>query len=300
MSTPPPPPPPSQAPTAWPAPPDPPELPAGVPATSGRPAWPPVSAFLAILAGLGAAIGAGLVISIIGVIFGADASDPPASIALAGTVVQDLCFIGAVIFFAARPGPALPWQLGLRPTRVWAAIGWIALAFLALAIFSFAWGQLVDHTKAEKLPEELGVDHSTAALVATAILVTVLAPIAEELLFRAYVFPALRNWKGTWPAVAITGLLFGLLHVLSSPLYAIVPLSLFGGLLCVVYLRTRSLYPCIALHSLNNSVAFGTAPEVGWGWEVPLLAIGALATIALLALAVRRRYGPAPAGLSPV
>jgi membrane protease YdiL (CAAX protease family) len=300
MSTPPPPPPLSPAPTSWPAPPDPPELPAGIPPTSGRPAWPPVSAFLAILAGLGAAIFGGLVISIVGVIFGADAGDPPASIALASTVVQDLCFIGAVVFFAARPRPALPWQLGLRPTRVWAAVGWIALAFLALAIFSFAWGQLVDHTEAEKLPEELGVDRSTAALVVTAALVTVLAPIAEELLFRAYVFPALRNWKGTWPAVAITGLLFGLLHVLSSPLYAIVPLSLFGGLLCVVYLRTRSLYPCIALHSLNNSVAFGTAPEVGWGWEVPLLAIGALATIALLALAVRRRYGPAPAGLSPV
>ncbi len=129
---------------------------------------------------------------------------------------------------------------------------------------------------------------------------TVLAPIAEEILFRGYVFPALRNWRGTGPAVIVTGLLFGLLHVVSSPAYALVPLTLFGGLLCVLYLKTRSLYPCIALHSVNNCIAFGGAPEVGWTWQILPLAAGALGTVALLALLVRRRFGPAPLGLSPV
>jgi membrane protease YdiL (CAAX protease family) len=299
MST-PPPLPSTPPPVTWPAPPDPPELPDGIAPTSGRPSWPPVTAILVILAALGAAIGAGLVIGIVGVIFGADLQDPPPSIAIGSTVAQDLCFIGAVVLFASRNGRVAPWQLGLRRTRFWPAVGWMALGFVALVAFSYAWSALLGIDESENLPKELGVDQSTGALAATALLVTVLAPIAEELLFRGYIFPALRNWKGTWPAVVITGLLFGLLHVLSSPAYAIVPLALFGGLLCLLYLRTRSLYPCIALHSLNNSVAFGGAPEVGWDWQIPLLAAGALATIALLAWLVRRRFGTPPVGLSPV
>lgn len=297
MSTPPPPP---VAPAAWPSPPDPPELPAGVQVTSGRPPWPPVTAFLAIFAALLAAVGGTVVIAIIAAIFGADSGDPPPAVAIGGTVLQDLCFVGAVVFFAARSGPTAPWQLGLRGTHVWKAVGWMALAFLVLVIVSYGWTEALGVDQDESLPDELGVESGAAALAATAVLVTVLAPIAEELLFRAYVFPALRNWKGTWPAVVIAGLLFGALHLLGSPAYAILPLAVFGALLCLLYLKTRSLYPCIALHSLNNSIAFGGAPEVGWDWQIPVLAAGALASIAALAYLVRRIYGAPPPGLSPV
>lgn len=301
MSTPPPlPPAPPERSAAWPSPPDPPELPHGVTPVSGRPAWPPVTAILAILAGLVAAVGGGLVVGLVGLAFGADLADPPPAIAIGSTVLQDLCFIGAVILFASRQRPVRPWELGLRPTRALVAVGWMALAFLVLVIVSYGWTTALGIDDKENLPTSLGVDGSTAALAATAVLVTVFAPVAEELLFRAYVFPALRNWKGTWPAVLITGLLFGTLHVLSSPAYALLPLSVFGALLCVLYLKTKSLYPCIALHSLNNAVAFGGAPEVGWDWQIPLLAIGALSVLAALAWAVRGRFGPAPEGLAPV
>lgn len=282
---------------AWPAPP---ELPDGVVPSTGRPSWPAWSALAAIAAGLGAALAGGLVVAIIGAAFGADLQNPPPSIAIASTVLQDGCFIGAVLLFARRGGPVLPWQLGLRRTRILPAVGWTLLVFGALVAVSAGWAALLDRKQSESLPDSLGVDKSTAALVGTAVLVTVVAPIAEELLFRAYVFPALRNWKGTWPAVILTGLLFGLLHVASSPAYALLPLAVFGALLCLLYLRTRSLYPCIVLHSLNNCIAFGGAPEVGWDWQIVPLAAGALAVLAVAAFAVRRVWGPAPAGVSAV
>ena len=131
------------------------------------------------------------------------------------------------------------------------------------------WVALLGIHEKDELPKELGVDTSHAALAATAVLVCVVAPVAEEFIFRGYFFPALRNWKGLWPAVVLDGLIFGAIHAGSAPVGYLVPLALFGSVLCLVYARTGSLYPCIALHALNNSIAFGAG--VGWGWQVPLV-----------------------------
>jgi uncharacterized protein len=62
-----------------------------------------------------------------------------------------------------------------------------------------------------------------------------------------------------------------------------VPLGVFGALLCVLYLRTGSLLPCMVLHALNNSLALG----VSQSWE-PLKVIALMlgASLAVLAIAV--------------
>ena len=64
------------------------------------------------------------------------------------------------------------------------------------------------------------------------------------------------------------------------------PLGFLGFSLCLLYRLTKSLYPCIATHSINNSIAFGDLE--GWSWDTTLLLlVGALATIALVALLLR-------------
>jgi hypothetical protein len=71
------------------------------------------------------------------------------------------------------------------------------------------------------------------------------------------------------------------------------PLAFFGFALCLVYQRTGSLYPCMALHCMNNSVAFGVSQH--WGWATLLLFVSALSVISLGALVVRATWTPAPA-----
>jgi membrane protease YdiL (CAAX protease family) len=44
------------------------------------------------------------------------------------------------------------------------------------------------------------------------LLVVILGPCAEELLFRGVVYPGLRNELGAWAAVPLSGLIFGLFH----------------------------------------------------------------------------------------
>jgi len=123
------------------------------------------------------------------------------------------------------------------------------------------------------------------------LVVCVSAPIAEEFLFRGYIFTALRNWAGPLRAATMTGLLFGLIHLdPNRPVAFLVPLAVLGFLLCVVYWKTGSLYPCIALHAVNNAIAFGATE--GWSWQIPVLVVGALAVIAGILLAVQRLAGP--------
>jgi uncharacterized protein len=41
------------------------------------------------------------------------------------------------------------------------------------------------------------------------------------------------------------------------------PLAVLGVVFCLVYERTRSLYPCVALHAMNNSIAYAAQADGG-------------------------------------
>ena len=61
-----------------------------------------------------------------------------------------------------------------------------------------------------------------------------------------------------------------------SPQY-LIPLGFLGFVLCIVRWKTGSLYPCMALHSINNCVALGVN-EFHWNaGEIVALTVGALA-----------------------
>ena len=271
-----------------------PELPHGVEPTSPGPHWKAWTAWVALVGGFAGAIAGALVIGIIAAAFGSSLDDPPPSVNIVATVVQDLCLIGAAILMARIAAPPRPWDFGLRSTRFWPAVGWITVLLLAFVVVTAAWVALIGASDAdETLPKELGADDSDVALVSVAILVCVLAPLAEEFFFRGYFFTALRSWRGMWPAAIVTGLVFGGIHAGSSDPAFLVPLSALGTGLCLLYVRTGSLYPCIAAHALNNSLAFGVSQN--WGWEILPVTAAALCVLAAILLVVRRVGGPAPA-----
>ena len=123
------------------------------------------------------------------------------------------------------------------------------------------------------------------------------APIAEEILFRGFFFTALRNAMPTLLAAISTGVLFGLVHVIGTPFPLIVPLAVLGFVLCLLYLYTGSLLPCMALHSINNAIAFGVSLK--WPLAATLALVIAAPTlvvsIGLLAARSKRLAPPAPA-----
>jgi membrane protease YdiL (CAAX protease family) len=242
----------------------------------------------ALASGLVLAAVAGLLVDIPALALGVNitSSHLPGGLEIADTVVQDLAFVAAAVFFAQLGGRVVAaTQFGLRPTR-FSRAAWLVFATLVgFLLFSLSW-TLIFHAGKEKVLEQLGTNEGTSLLLLSAALTCVVAPICEEFLFRGFIFTALCNWRGVWPAAIITGLLFGGVHVGSAPAVDLVPLAGLGFGLCLLYRATGSLYPCIAAHSLNNSLAFGSLED--WGWQIPVLMIAALALIWLLARALIR------------
>jgi len=275
-------------------PPNPPELPEG--ARPSPPAWPPWTAPIALIAGLTATLLGATVIGGIAAAAGAKISNPPPGVQIGSLLLQDLALIGAALAFARLVTHPRPWHFGLRRTRPWRAAGWLVLIWVGFFVFTAIWISALDIHQRDQLPKELGVDRSTAALLVVTFLVTVMAPIAEEFFFRGYFFAALRSWKGPWVAAAITGVVFGAIHGGSAPFGYLVPLAVFGFGLCLLYWRTGSLYPCMSLHALNNSLALGVSQH--WSWQIPLLMVAANLVIGAIMLPLGRA-APTAAATAP-
>jgi len=82
----------------------------------------------------------------------------------------------------------------------------------------------------------------------------VLAPLGEELLFRGIVFGGLRGY-GLVISTLVSAVLFGLAHGINVVLPAAIVLGVLNALL---YHRSRSIWPSIVSHAVNNTIVFVT------------------------------------------
>lgn len=84
------------------------------------------------------------------------------------------------------------------------------------------------------------------------LLIGILTPVAEEMVFRGAVLKSLLH-HSAWLAIIVSSLLFGLVHGnLAQGTHAFV----LGILLGWLYVRTGSIVPGIVLHWVNNTVAY--------------------------------------------
>ena len=202
---------------------------------------------------------------------GSSVSHPTPAVSIIGDVVSDLGFIAAALYLASLSGRPSPALFGYRRVSVRLAVAAFVIGALAYYGVTAIYGALVHLHGTDKLPSELGAEHSTPALVAASVFVCVIAPIAEEFFFRGFLFGALRRLRidiagrdiGTWLAAAVTGILFGLAHTGSTALRYLPALAFLGFVLCIMRWRTGSLYPCMAFHSANNALALGVN-QLSW------------------------------------
>lgn len=149
---------------------------------------------------------------------------------------------------------ALKWA---RPTRAyllsrpWVVVVWSMLAALG-SIVPSTWVQ-------EQLPELPNVIAQQMAGILMHrggyFVVCILAPLAEELVFRGAILRALLAWKPSrvWAMIAVSAVLFSVVHF--NP--AQMPHAfLIGLLLGWMYVRTGSIVPAMTFHWANNTAAY--------------------------------------------
>ncbi len=149
--------------------------------------------------------------------------------------------------------------LGLRAVGrlgplVYAGVAGYSIYLLAL----IAQGLIVHSTPLAQLEGlQMGVrllgQQSAVSIVVYLALLGLVAPVAEELIFRGFVYAALRRYLPPLAAVGLSAIVFGVMHMNSLALVQIVGI---GIVLAVLYERTRSVIPCIVCHAMNNILVF--------------------------------------------
>jgi membrane protease YdiL (CAAX protease family) len=201
-----------------------------------------------------------VVVGIVAAATGATTDNADPTFTVVATFLQGVIFIGTAVLFASFAGKPRARQFGLRPARFWPTVGWAALGLLSFYLLAALYTAIVQPDAEQTVAQDLGADEGGLGRIAAGFMIICIAPVAEEFFFRGFFYRALRSRYSILVAAVIDGLLFGVIHwdfSSAEGLLIVPPLASLGFMFCLVYERTGTLYPVIALHALNNAIAFG-------------------------------------------
>lgn len=129
---------------------------------------------------------------------------------------------------------------------------------LALAIYALPG---LDFQQQQQLPFEQAMLGAQWQYVLAFMTLVVFAPLAEELLFRGYLYGKLRNSAPVWLAILLTSLAFGAAHLWGGPGSPLQWAVMFDTLalsivLCLLREHTGAVWASVFVHALKNGIAF--------------------------------------------
>jgi membrane protease YdiL (CAAX protease family) len=174
-------------------------------------------------------------------------------------------FILRTIWFKEGKSKQVIDYLKLKPHRysfgqIVEVVGTYGIYFLCTAVVSVLVSALgiVDLSQ----PQELGIEQPRqfTDLISIFVMLVILPPIGEEVLFRGFLFNSLNRYSSVIVSGIITSVLFGLAHMQfsdSGPAWnAVLDTMIFSGFLIYIMRRHNSIYSSMLLHGLKNGVAF--------------------------------------------
>jgi hypothetical protein len=181
-------------------------------------------------------------------------SQPNITQSLALAALEAVALILGIYLFGVRR-KRLGWQiLGIKPVSA----GWVIVT-LVISVFAIPFTGLItllilvvlglplENPQLDfLLPDDLSLPSAFVMLL----LAGVAVPIAEELIFRGFLYNFLKERWGVWPGVFVSALIFGIIH---ANIAVGVTAFLLGILLAILYEYSHSLWTSILVHAINNS-----------------------------------------------
>lgn len=120
---------------------------------------------------------------------------------------------------------------------------------VAIGLSSYAPG--VDLEQAQ----DVGFKNITGSLdiVYAFLVIVIIAPIVEEIVFRGYLYGSLRPRMPWWVAAVVVSVLFGMVH---GQINVAIDTFFLSMVICYLRDRTGAIWSGIFVHSLKNALAF--------------------------------------------
>jgi membrane protease YdiL (CAAX protease family) len=130
-----------------------------------------------------------------------------------------------------------------------AYLGYFIISLLLVSLLQLVPG--VDISQ----PQDIGFSQPSSIIgyVIAFLALVVLAPLAEEVLFRGILYGRLRRYAGMWWSVIVTSVAFGVVHQQLNVGVDVAALSIF---LCLLRERTGNIWAGVVLHAVKNLIAF--------------------------------------------
>lgn len=153
-------------------------------------------------------------------------------------------------------------MLGLRSFRPGAISLGCGLMVLSW-FFVFLYGAVLARFGRQIQPDVDAIFDKTSFPLLLFVGGAVVAPFVEEIFFRGFVFPGLRNRWSWQKAAVLSASLFAFAHVLPT---SFLPIFVLGFIFAVLYQVSGSIWPPILMHMLNNTLSLSAAYAISQGW----------------------------------
>ena len=153
------------------------------------------------------------------------------------------------------PLPKIHW---IARDAAWGIVGCLPLLVIFFICVRWPVGPLV---RIKQLSEEFIRDWFSSCTLLQLALISLLAGIGEEMLFRGVIQDTLTAWTNPLTGIVLASLLFGLMHPI-TPFYIILA-ALMGAFLGWIFIITENLLPPIITHGLYDFLALTYLTRVG-------------------------------------
>lgn len=173
------------------------------------------------------------------------------------TLIMNIVAISVMLYFVVKKRHHHIDAVGLSPKSAMKCVfygltGYVAIipVIMAIMIATFLVTRLIQYEPpVQPIVEVILEEKQSGVLWFSTIFAAVFGPVAEEIFFRGFAYPAIRKKVGAIWGMIIVSAVFAFLH---AHIVGFLPIMVLGLLLVYLYEKTGSIVPCIAVHITHN------------------------------------------------